>query len=174
MPQDDAYSDRLLAEFLQRSYTAVDGLWCVKLEETQGFDAALELDRQVWEIMAKIQARKARELLGITGDSPAELARCFGLKLRADGHDYDLSLDEETVRMSVRHCAWLEAMERSGREELAAHIGNIVCVAEGQMWAREFGGRYVFSLPRRRCCGDASCEFVFTRTEEETHDDTDQ
>ena len=172
MTEDNAYSDRLLADFLQRSYTAVDGLWFVKIEETQGFDAALELDRQVWEIMAKIQARKARELLDITGDGPAELARCFGLKLRADGHDYDLTLDDEAVRMSVRHCGWLEAMGRSGREELAAHIGNIVCVAEGETWAREFGGRYEFSLPRRRCRGDDSCEFVFTRTEEEADDDT--
>ena len=74
--------------------------------------------------------------------------------------------------MSVRHCGWFEAMERSGRGELAAHIGETVCVAEGQMWAREFGGRYVFSLPRRRCGGDDSCEFVFTRAEEESHDDT--
>lgn len=172
MTEDNACSDRLLAEFLQRSYTAVDGLWFVKIEETQGFDAALELDRQVWEIMAKIQARKARELLDITGDSPAELARCFCLKLRADGHDYDLTLDDETVRMSVHHCQWLEAMERAGREELAGHIGETVCVAEGQMWAREFGGRYEFSLPRRRCRGDDCCEFVFTRTEEKADDDT--
>jgi len=170
--ENDGYSDRMLAEFLQRSYTAVDGLWFVKVEEAQGFDGALEFDRQVWEIMAKIQARKARELLDINGDDPAELARCFCLKLRADGHDFDLHVDDKTVRMSVHHCGWLEAMERSGREELAAHIGETVCTAEGQMWAREFGGRYEFSLPRRRCRGDDACEFVFTRTAEETDDDT--
>ena len=51
-------------EFLRRSFFTVDGLWFVNLEKDLGFDEALDLDRRVWESMAKVQARKARELCG--------------------------------------------------------------------------------------------------------------
>ncbi len=61
--------DKALIEYLRRSYTAVDGLWFVMVEEAYGFQQALELDEQVWEILPKIQARQARQVLGITGNS---------------------------------------------------------------------------------------------------------
>ena len=53
------YSDECLAEFLHRSYTAVDGLWFVKVEESSDFDHALELDRQAWAIMPKLPSSRA-------------------------------------------------------------------------------------------------------------------
>ena len=43
-----------VVEYLRRSYQAVDGLWFMKVEEALGFEAALEADRRVWEILAKI------------------------------------------------------------------------------------------------------------------------
>ena len=45
------------AEYYNRSYKAVDGLWFVKAEEQFDFDTALELDKEVWKVMPKIQAR---------------------------------------------------------------------------------------------------------------------
>lgn len=168
MPSDSEYSypEKTVTDFLHRSYTAVDGLWFVKIEERQGFDAALELDQQVWAIMPKIQARKARELLGEEGDRPEALARCFGLKLRSEGHDLDISVENGAVRVCVHYCRWLEIMKRSGRDErLAAQIGERICTTEGAVWAREFGGRYRFSLSQRRCAGDGCCEYLFTPIE---------
>lgn len=159
---EHSYPDGILADFLRRSYTAVDGLWFVKIEEQQDFEAALELDRQVWAVMPKIQARKARELLGAEGDGPDALARCFGLKLQADGHEFDITIEDGSVRACVHHCHWLEAMKRSGREHLAGEIGDRICTTEGQVWAEEFGGRYRFSLPQRLCGGDGCCEYLFT------------
>ena len=47
--------------------------------------------------------------------------------------------------------------------DAATQIGEHVCTTEGRVWAEEFGGRYGFSLPCRRCGGDEFCEFVFAR-----------
>ncbi len=64
------HENQALVEYLRRSYTAVDGLWFVMVEEAHDFDHALALDERVWQILPKIQARKAREVLGITGFCP--------------------------------------------------------------------------------------------------------
>ncbi|MGD9519751.1 MAG: DUF6125 family protein, partial [Armatimonadota bacterium] len=73
--------DVLLVQYLRRAYQAVDGLWFMMVEQADGFPKALQLDEQVWQVLAKIEAREARELLGCTGNDPGDLARCFSLKL---------------------------------------------------------------------------------------------
>jgi hypothetical protein len=50
-------SDAQVAEYFNRSYRAVDGLWFMKVEEKFGFDVALHIDAEVWKVMPKIQAR---------------------------------------------------------------------------------------------------------------------
>ena len=57
-------SSQQVAEYFSRSYRAVDGLWFMKVEEKLGFDAALELDNEVWKVMPKIQARMIKQFLG--------------------------------------------------------------------------------------------------------------
>ena len=47
---------------------AVDGLYYLGIEEKFGTEAATEIDRQVWEIMGKIEARKLKEIFDINGD----------------------------------------------------------------------------------------------------------
>ena len=158
---DSGYTDRCRAEFLHRSYTAVDGLWFVMVEDAHGFDRALELDREVWAVMPKIQARRARELLELHGDAPVDLARCIGLKFSADSQNAEISHDAHGVRVRLTACMWLDAMRRSGREHLASRVGEVICNTEFGVWAREFGGRYEVSIPRRLCDGCGCCEIVF-------------
>jgi hypothetical protein len=50
-------TDRQIADYFHRSYTAVDGLWFMKVEAACGFDTALDIDTGVWKVMPKIQAR---------------------------------------------------------------------------------------------------------------------
>jgi len=42
-------SDEQKTEYFRRSYTAVDGLWFMKVEERHGFEEALRLDEAVWK-----------------------------------------------------------------------------------------------------------------------------
>jgi hypothetical protein len=127
-------SDEALVRYLRRSYQAVDGLWFMLAEEAGDFEQALELDRRVWEVLAKLQARQAREVLGCPGYSPQDLARCLELKLVADGHDFELTVEPGEVRVTVRTCPWLElAQERprppgpeSGPDHLPSRGGGLV------------------------------------------------
>ncbi len=166
--------DRLLLSYLRRSYHAVDGLWFVMAEEAAGFEHALELDVRVWRVLAKIQARKARELLGVPGDGAEELARCFSLKLAADGHEFSVEMGPEAVVFRVKACPWLELLRKSGREEVAARVAQAVCPTEGAVWSQEFGGEWWFEMPVMGCAGAEGCEMAFRRVTGGSSDGSDR
>jgi len=156
----------ILIEYLRRAYHAVDGLWFMMVEQASGFDEALELDRRVWEVLAKIEARKARELMGCAGNSAEELARCFGLKLKADGQEFEADASDDGVRFALRGCAWLGLLRKGGRAHLALRIGQTICMTEGRVWCAEFGGEYVFEIPEMGCAarsGSDGCQMRFAR-----------
>ena len=155
--------EQTLAEYLRHVYRAADGLWFVKVEEALGFEQALELDRRVWEVLAKIQARKARELLECSGYSPEELARCFELKLTADGYMFEVAIESGTVRFSVERCPWLELLRKSKREHIALQVAETICLLEGRIWCREFGDEYEFEMPVMACASGERCEMRFTQ-----------
>lgn len=48
-----------------RNMWVVDGLYYLFIEEKFGIKKATEIDRKVWEIMGKIEARKIKELFNI-------------------------------------------------------------------------------------------------------------
>lgn len=155
------FDDRLLVEMLRRSYLACDGLWFVKAEEHYGLAAAFELDAAVWQVMAKLQARKARELLGADGPPLSDLARCYALKLTAEGYGFaiDQSADEATI--TVVSCPWRQALVRAQRTHLGPEIARRICTSEGQGWAREFGPDISFDLTTSMCAGHEACCLVF-------------
>lgn len=155
--------DRILVEYLRRAYHAVDGLWFMMAEQAHDFEHALELDRRVWEVLAKIQARKARELLACDGNTPEELSRCFALKLAADGHEFEASANPEEVRFLIRDCPWLQLLRKSDRRQIAAQIARTICPTEGRVWCAEFGGEYEFDMPLMACDGADHCEMRFRR-----------
>ena len=157
------FADKILAEYLRRSYHAVDGLWFVMAEEDRDFDHALDLDRRVWEVLAKIQARKARELLQREGNGPRDLARCFSLKLTADGHEFDVDVGPDRIDFTIRDCPWLRLLEKSDRRHLAVKVAQTICPTEGRVWCAEFGDRYVFEMPTMACSGQAQCQMRFAR-----------
>ncbi len=155
--------DRILVSYLRRCYHAVDGLWFVTAEADSDFEHALELDVRVWRVLAKIQARKARELLGLSGNTAQELARAFSLKLDADGHRYAVEVADDTVLFRIEACPWRELLERSDRQHLAAQVAKAVCTTEGAVWCSEFGGEWTFDMPLMACAGADRCEMRFSR-----------
>ena len=52
-----------------RNMWAVDGLYYLGIEEDFETKAATEIDRRVWEVMGKIEARRLKAFLNITDDS---------------------------------------------------------------------------------------------------------
>lgn len=78
-----------LADFVfmhLRDMWAVDGFYYLFIEEAYGTEIATEIDRRVWEVMGKIEARKIKKLFNITGDTIADMIKA----LRYSGWAMDL------------------------------------------------------------------------------------
>jgi hypothetical protein len=156
------FTDAQIADFLRRSYFVLDGLWFVKTEESRGFDEAIALDEAVWEIMSKIQARKAKSLLGILGNSLADFARAFQLKLAAEGHDYKAELTDQQFVLAIRVCPWYEILKTSGRTHIADIIADRICSREFAGWTREFDPRIETKFELRLCIDNSeACTVKF-------------
>ncbi len=141
--------DEALIEYLHRSYTATDGLWFMIVEQAHDFEHALALDElaldeRVWQIMPKIQARKAREVLGISGNSLDDLIACFTLKLQADGHQFHIEHTDSEVQFIITRCKWRELMRKSGRQHIEQRVSSVIWPAELAGWCSEFDDEFEF------------------------------
>jgi len=60
----------ILVEVCSRSLNTIDGLWFLAIEQKYGFDAALELDIEVWRKFSSIHARRIVSNFTIKEDTP--------------------------------------------------------------------------------------------------------
>lgn len=151
-------------EFFHRCFTAVDGLWFMKVEEAYGFDTALDIDDAVWRIMPKIQARMFKDFFK-QGTGIKALYECFTTKHQLEGFvfDADMYADGSGFTMTVRQCPWHDIMIKSGREHLSGAVGNRICNTENSVWAMEFGDNIEGALEEQICSGSDVCRFRFWR-----------
>jgi len=166
------FDDRLTADYLRRAYFAVDGLWFMKAEERLGFREALDLDQQVWQVLAKIQARKARDLLDTAGSGVPDLAAALELKFAAEEYTFRTRHDTAArVEFEITKCPWLKLLRRSERTHLADAVGSAICPTEYRTWAEEFGAAISASLSERMCAGDNVCRLLLEspRSTEASH-----
>jgi hypothetical protein len=152
-------SDRQIADYFHRSYTAVDGLWFMKVEEMCGFDVALEIDDKVWQVLPKIQARMIKSMLGL--DAGIEgLCEALGARLKLEGFDFDLGRDEAGINIIISRCPWHELMVKSGRGHLSKKVSDVICREENSVWATEFGD--ISYMPDEQICkGSVRCILRF-------------
>lgn len=158
-----------IARYLRRSYMAVDGLWFMKVEEVYGFDTALDIDREVWKVMPKIQARMLEEI-GNAQNGLAGLRACFATKLALEGMSFrvEQSEGERAFQIVISDCPWHALMVKSGREHLSEQVGSTICRTEYSIWAREFGEDIRFELRDRMCEGSPCCVLHFSAEPEAT------
>ena len=158
-------NSKQIADYLHRSYTAVDGLWFMKVEERFGFDTALEIDDEVWKVMAKIQARRMKELLKKEEGLEA-LRECFSTKLSIDGFGFKLEEieDARAFRIIINKCPWHSYLVNSGRAHLSEKVGTRICNTEYSTWAAEFGNIRM-DIQRQLCRGDELCVVQFNHNQ---------
>jgi len=151
-----------VAEYFNRSYKAVDGLWFMKVEEKYGFESALELDNEVWKVIPKIQARMIKSFLRLENGAVAFL-KSLVTKLELEGFKFTSEKKDNGFRITITNCPWHNLMIKSGREHLANLVGKTVCTTEYQVWASEFGKNIEFKLISQKCNKSESCilDFVF-------------
>ena len=75
-----------------RDMWTVDGLYYLGIEEKWGTEAATEVDRKVWEVMGKLEARRLKKFFDITGTDIPSMIKA----LRFSGWSLDLE-DKEFV-----------------------------------------------------------------------------
>ena len=150
-----------IAEYFNRSYTTADGLWFIKVEQKYGFDAALEVDDEVWKVLPKIQARLIKKFLNLKA-GPDALLEGLKAKLELEGFKFTAEKITNGFQISVTDCPWHNLMIKSGREHLAEKVGKKICSTEYQVWVSELAAKMKFTL-RSQKCGKAECcilEFV--------------
>lgn len=149
------------SQYLQRSYTAVDGLWFMKVEDAHGFDSSLDIDEKVWRVMPKIQARALKAFCGKSNGIDA-LVDCFETKLSLDGFAFSSNRSAEAADITLTKCPWFDRLVKSNRTHLAEKIGAKVCTAEYSGWAAEFGCTFSFEGKDRICRGCDRCGLKFS------------
>ena len=157
------FNDKQTTEYLHRCFTAVDGLWFMKLEEKYGFDAALEIDNEVWKVMPKIQARMLKSMCKL-GDGIEALLDCFTFKLKVEGYTFKTETirNRRGFRIIIDKCPWLDLLLKSGRENVAEKVGTTICNTDGSAWAAEFGDNIKFELQSQICQDSEHCLMQFS------------
>ena len=157
-------NDEQKIQYLKRSYSAVDGLWFMKIEEDYGFDKALTIDNEVWKVMPKIQARFFKSIYGVDKGIEA-LQSCFTEKLLMDGCIFQIDTDKQnhSFRVTITKCPWNDSMVKSKRENLAQKVGSRICNTECSGWADEFGQNISFELKCQICSGSKFCILQFSQ-----------
>jgi hypothetical protein len=152
-------TDKEIAEYFHRSYTAVDGLWFMKVEEKLGFDAALEIDDLVWRVLPKIQARTLKGMLNLDGGMDG-LSRGITERLGLEGFEFEAKRNVLGFAIIIRRCPWHDMMVRSGRAHFSDKVSSRICRVENTVWANEFGS-ISFELDSQICRGEEVCSLLF-------------
>jgi hypothetical protein len=153
-------TNRQIIEYFHRSYKAVDGLWFMKVEDKYGFNAALEIDKEVWKVMAKIQARMIKSMLG---KGEVAFLESLTVKLSLEGFKFTVEQKETGFRIQITDCPWHNLMVKSGREEYSGKVGTAICNVEYSVWASEFDENMHFTLRTQKCKGSEHCMLDFER-----------
>ena len=134
----------------------------MKVEEKYGFDTALQIDKEVWKVMPKIQARMIKSMLKIDKDEDA-LLKSLETKLALEGFKFTVEQSEDGFRIRISDCPWHNLMVKSGREKVSAKVGETICNVEYSVWASEFDENMQFTLGAQKCKGSESCLLEFKK-----------
>ncbi len=156
--------EKVIIEYLRRSYTAVDGLWFMMVEDQFSFDKALELDTEVWKVLPKIQARKVKEMLSLKGRGIADFLKAIDVKFQAEEYIYNIETkNDEFIRLVIDRCPWIEILKKAKREHLASVISNAICPTELGVWLREFDLNMELDNRMSFCNGENQCIWDFRK-----------
>jgi hypothetical protein len=159
-------TDEQKTEYFRRSYTAVDGLWFMKVEEKLGFDEALLVDEAVWRVLPKIQARTLKGMMNLQSGLLG-LDQALSARLAMEGFEFQIEPEKDRLAVTISRCPWHDIMIKSGRGELSKQVSEIICRVENTIWASEFSGEkgdglvIEFSREKRICQGEESCLLRF-------------
>ncbi len=147
--------------------TAIDGLWFLAAERRLGFQAALELDMDVWRDYGSVMLKRVAKAMGIEVDpeDPPDIRTMCEMMLvlcDVDGTRcaYEITGEGEAV-LTVRHCPWYENLANAGRQDLVPceEVDNNTFMH----WLKAIDPRVEFELTHSLPRGDDRCEWILKR-----------
>jgi hypothetical protein len=105
--------------FMQlRNLWAADGLYFLGIEELYGTEVATKIDAGVWEVMGKIEARKLKEFLEITGtDIPSMMKALQYTTWALDLEDKEIIIKRDSALIRNIHCRVQNTRKNKGLKE---------------------------------------------------------
>ena len=147
-----------------KNWVAMDGLWFQAVEQAYGMDAALALDRRVWEQFAVIEARRIKERLALPkrgGLNALEIAFKNRLISRLNEMEI-LRPDEKNLTITLKTCRVQTARQRKGMPEFPCKSVGLV---EFPVFAHTIDARIItecLSCPPETLPGTPYCSWKFT------------
>jgi hypothetical protein len=142
-----------------KNWVAMDGLWFQAVEQAYGKDAALAMDREVWEQFAVIEARRIKERLVLPDKGGLDaLEIAFKNRLISLLNELEiLRPDEKTLIITLKTCRVQAARKRKGMPEFPCRSVGLV---EFPVFARTIDARIMTTcltcppetLPRTPYC----------------------
>lgn len=157
---------RQLEELRLGALTAIDGLWFLEVESAYGFEAALELDLEVWKKYGLVVLKRMARMLGLdlTSGPPPDLETVNFLMeniCRIDGTECRGEVRGGEVLFRVTRCSWWENLKRAGRERVVPceDIDNTIF----RHWLEAVDPSLDFEITASLPRGDSFCEWVIRR-----------
>ncbi len=150
---------RIVIDYLRKSYFSVDGLWFMIAEEELGFEKAVELDKKVWAILPKIQARLIKSKLKKKDFDLESIIEILKIKFGSEEYEYSYKIDQSSAEIKVIKCPWQEILIQSNRRDIGPVIGDEICQTELLSWINELNKDFKLETIARICQGHESCIF---------------
>jgi len=147
-----------------KNWVAMDGLWFQAVEQANGMDAALAMDRQVWEQFAVIEARRIKERLFLPDKGGLDaLEIAFKNRLISLLNELEiLRTDEKTLIVTLKTCRVQTTRKRKGMPEFPCRSVGLV---EFSVFARTIDARIItecLSCPPETLPRTPFCSWKFT------------
>ena len=147
-----------------KNWVAMDGLWFQAVEQAYGMDAAIALDREVWEQFAVVEARRIKERLALPDKGGLDaLEIAFKNRLISRLNELEiLRPDEKTLIIRLKTCRVQAARKRNGMPEFPCRsVGLVEC----PVCARTIDARIIpecLSCPPETLPRTPYCSWKFT------------
>jgi len=147
-----------------KNWLAMDGLWFQAVEQVYGMDAALAMDKEVWEQFAVIEARRIKERLSLPEKGGLNaLETAFKNRLASLLNTIEiLRPDEKTLIVTTKTCRVQAARKRKGMADFPCRSVGMV---EFPRFARTIDARVTttcLSCPPGTLTGTPYCSWKFT------------
>jgi hypothetical protein len=101
-----------------RNNWSVDGLYYIGIEEKFGGEGATEIDRYVWEVMGKIEAKRLRKIMGISGDDIPTMMKALRISSWAlDLEEKEIEIESDRAVLRNPNCRVQNTRIKKGLRE---------------------------------------------------------